>query len=232
MTASTSANTAMSSSSDHHHNRSNYDELDAVAAGGNALHPQKEATIASINATNEKALNMSPTYLPTVTPRTTRTASTTTSPSEADDDNDSGNNDSDNNEEVANRESSNDGEEAEDNSGIDESTSSNATLDEIWKAVTVSNDASSNNNGGANNAATNAMQQAVQQTTTLLLEQYELLVQPAQQAILELEQAKIQIRTLQTANQTKDRELSLLQQSEQQSQKSIAVSSEQCCTMQ
>jgi hypothetical protein len=108
-------------------------------------------------------------------------------------------------------------------------SSSNTALENIWKSFHHAKDggdtnANNNNNNQDDRSSSTALQVAVQQTTTLLLEQYEQLLGPAQAAMMELEQAKLQIRTLQEANRSKDRELQHLKKSEQQAQVSIAVS--------
>ncbi|KAG7336794.1 hypothetical protein IV203_020502 [Nitzschia inconspicua] len=93
-----------------------------------------------------------------------------------------------------------------------QSSSHNLTLDDIWKDFTeTTNEYEDSNTTNANAAANNANNNNNNITAAM-----------QRAAILELEDAKIQIRTLQEANQSKEREIALLRQSDQQTQESIA----------
>jgi hypothetical protein len=68
------------------------------------------------------------------------------------------------------------------------------------------------------------LERAIQETAALLLKAYSDLIQPATKAMMELEETKVQLQTLQDAVVSKDREMERLRQSEKQARASIAVS--------
>jgi hypothetical protein len=91
------------------------------------------------------------------------------------------------------------------------------TLNDIWKPL------QENTNHHHNNDNNESWQVAIQQTTALLSEHYQALMKPAQQAMIELEQTKMQLGLLQESHQVQEREVARLKLSEKQAQASIAV---------
>jgi hypothetical protein len=101
------------------------------------------------------------------------------------------------------------------------------TLDGIWKSwednETHNHKSNNNNNNNNNNDA--SFQVAIQQTMDLLSQHYQALMEPAQAAMMELEQIKVKLGTLQESHQAQEREIARYQLSEKQAQASIAVHS-------
>jgi hypothetical protein len=103
------------------------------------------------------------------------------------------------------------------------SSSHNDTLDGIWKFL---EDNKTHNHHHNNNSNKNAsFQVAIQQTMDLLSQHYQALMEPAQAAMMELEQIKVKLGTLQESHQAQEREIARYQLSEKQAQASIAVHS-------